>query len=87
MIPGDLESAPILMADRECSYAFDWYTAAACVLSKTEGDDCQVSDPQAGMYFCSANQKVIRDKTYAPRSCYDTQEQSEFKLMLSTHIK
>lgn len=65
MIPGDLESAPILMAEHECSYAFDWYTAAACVLSKTEGDDCQVSDPRAGMYFCSANQKVIREKTYA----------------------
>ncbi|XP_062345985.1 cation-independent mannose-6-phosphate receptor [Cinclus cinclus] len=49
--PGDLESAPILMAEHECSYAFDWYTAAACVLSKTEGDDCQVSDPQAGFSF------------------------------------
>lgn len=73
MIPGDLESAPILMAERECSYAFEWYTAAACVLSKTEGDDCQVSDPQAGMCFCSANQKVIRDRTYATTSPYDTQ--------------
>uniref|UniRef100_A0A8C5X5C4 Insulin like growth factor 2 receptor n=1 Tax=Malurus cyaneus samueli TaxID=2593467 RepID=A0A8C5X5C4_9PASS len=49
--PGDLESAPILMSERECSYAFDWYTAAACVLSKTEGDNCQVSDPQAGFSF------------------------------------
>nr|XP_054484731.1 cation-independent mannose-6-phosphate receptor isoform X5 [Agelaius phoeniceus] len=49
--PGDLESAPILMAELECSYAFEWYTAAACVLSKTEGDDCQVSDPQAGFSF------------------------------------
>lgn len=68
MILGDLESAPILMAERECLYAFDWYTAAACVLSKTEGDDCQVSDPQAGMYFCSANPKVIRDRTCATTS-------------------
>nr|XP_027309114.2 LOW QUALITY PROTEIN: cation-independent mannose-6-phosphate receptor [Anas platyrhynchos] len=49
--PGDLESAPILMSEGECSYAFDWYTAAACVLSKTEGDNCQVSDAQAGFSF------------------------------------
>ncbi|XP_051469304.1 cation-independent mannose-6-phosphate receptor isoform X1 [Apus apus] len=49
--PGDLESAPILMSESVCSYAFDWYTAAACVLSKTEGDNCQVSDPQAGFSF------------------------------------
>ncbi|KAM9656105.1 cation-independent mannose-6-phosphate receptor isoform 1-T1 [Morphnus guianensis] len=49
--PGDLESAPILMSEGVCSYAFDWYTAAACVLSKTEGDNCQVSDPQAGFSF------------------------------------
>lgn len=48
MIPGDLESAPILISESECSFSFDWYTAAACVLSKTEGDNCQVSDPQAG---------------------------------------
>nr|XP_013042229.2 cation-independent mannose-6-phosphate receptor isoform X1 [Anser cygnoides] len=49
--PGDLESAPILMSEGVCSYAFDWYTAAACVLSKTEGDNCQVSDAQAGFSF------------------------------------
>uniref|UniRef100_A0A8B9Q7D4 Insulin like growth factor 2 receptor n=1 Tax=Apteryx owenii TaxID=8824 RepID=A0A8B9Q7D4_APTOW len=49
--PGDLESAPILMSEGVCSYAFDWYTAAACVLSKTEGDNCQVSDSQAGFSF------------------------------------
>lgn len=55
MVLGDLESAPILMSESECSYAFDWYTAAACVLSKTEGDNCQVSDPQAGMYLYSAS--------------------------------
>ncbi|NWJ02858.1 MPRI protein, partial [Crypturellus undulatus] len=49
--PGDLESAPILISEGECSYAFDWYTAAACVLSKTEGENCQVSDSQAGFSF------------------------------------
>ncbi|NWU92230.1 MPRI protein, partial [Upupa epops] len=49
--PGDLESAPILMSEGECSYAFDWYTAAACVLSRTEGENCQVSDPEAGISF------------------------------------
>lgn len=48
MIPGDLESAPILISEGVCSFTFDWYTAAACVLSKMEGDNCQVSDPQAG---------------------------------------
>ncbi|XP_064014257.1 cation-independent mannose-6-phosphate receptor [Pogoniulus pusillus] len=49
--PGDLESAPILMSEGVCLFAFDWYTAAACVLSKTEGDNCQVSDLQAGFSF------------------------------------
>lgn len=43
------------MSEGECSYAFDWYTAAACVLSKTEGDNCQVSDAQAGMCLCWPN--------------------------------
>lgn len=49
-LAGDLESAPILrsIAADGCVYELEWYTAAACVLSKTQGDDCRVEDPQAG---------------------------------------
>ncbi|XP_053769591.1 cation-independent mannose-6-phosphate receptor [Desmodus rotundus] len=51
--PGDLESAPALRAAREdgCFYEFEWHTAAACVLSRTEGDNCTVLDAQAGFSF------------------------------------
>lgn len=48
---GDLESAPVLRAvgPDGCSYEFEWHTAAACVLSKTEGENCTVLDAQAGL--------------------------------------
>lgn len=48
---GDLESAPVLRtsATNGCFYEFEWYTAAACVLSRTEGDNCTVFDSQAGV--------------------------------------
>ncbi|XP_029327247.1 cation-independent mannose-6-phosphate receptor [Mus caroli] len=51
--PGDLESAPVLRAVRSdgCFYEFEWHTAAACVLSKTEGENCTVLDAQAGFSF------------------------------------
>ncbi|KAL2081956.1 hypothetical protein ACEWY4_021774 [Coilia grayii] len=51
--PGDVESAPVLrsVSSDECIYELEWRTAAACVLSKTEGNDCKVSDPQAGFSF------------------------------------
>ncbi|KAM5165693.1 cation-independent mannose-6-phosphate receptor [Mantella aurantiaca] len=49
--PGNLESPPILKHSDSCLYEFEWNTAAACVLSKTEGDDCRVSDSHAGFYF------------------------------------
>uniref|UniRef100_A0A8D2Q893 Insulin like growth factor 2 receptor n=1 Tax=Varanus komodoensis TaxID=61221 RepID=A0A8D2Q893_VARKO len=51
--PGDLESAPVLIHSGYggCLYEFEWHTAAACVLSKTKGDHCKVSDSQAGVYF------------------------------------
>uniref|UniRef100_A0A665V9G9 Insulin-like growth factor 2 receptor n=1 Tax=Echeneis naucrates TaxID=173247 RepID=A0A665V9G9_ECHNA len=51
--PGDLESAPVLrsISSDRCVYEVEWYTAAACVLSKTQGDDCKVEDPQAGFSF------------------------------------
>ncbi|EPY85235.1 cation-independent mannose-6-phosphate receptor precursor [Camelus ferus] len=46
---GDLESAPVLRTSRDdgCFYEFEWHTAAACVLSRTEGDNCTVFDSQA----------------------------------------
>lgn len=51
--PGDLESPPVLrsVSPDGCVYELEWYTAAACVLSKTQGDDCKVEDPQAGFSF------------------------------------
>uniref|UniRef100_A0A3Q1JC88 Uncharacterized protein n=1 Tax=Anabas testudineus TaxID=64144 RepID=A0A3Q1JC88_ANATE len=51
--PGDLESAPVLrsITSGGCVYELEWYTAAACVLSKTHGDNCKVDDPQAGFSF------------------------------------
>ncbi|KAM9666055.1 cation-independent mannose-6-phosphate receptor [Trichechus inunguis] len=51
--PGDLESAPVLRSsgDNGCFYEFEWHTAAACVLARTEGENCTVFDPQAGFSF------------------------------------
>ncbi|XP_043744063.1 cation-independent mannose-6-phosphate receptor [Cervus elaphus] len=51
--PGDLESPPVLTTSSAdgCFYEFEWYTAAACVLSRTEGDNCTVFDSQAGFSF------------------------------------
>lgn len=51
--PGDVESAPVLrsVSSDGCIYEFEWFTASACVLSKTEGNDCKVEDPQAGISF------------------------------------
>ncbi|XP_056620153.1 cation-independent mannose-6-phosphate receptor isoform X2 [Triplophysa dalaica] len=51
--PGYLESAPILrdVSSDRCTYEFEWFTASACVLSQTQGDDCRVEDPQAGLLF------------------------------------
>ncbi|ETE64374.1 Cation-independent mannose-6-phosphate receptor [Ophiophagus hannah] len=49
--PGDLESAPVLInyGYDGCLFEFEWHTAVACVLSKTKGDHCKVSDLQAGI--------------------------------------
>ncbi|XP_054616857.1 cation-independent mannose-6-phosphate receptor [Dunckerocampus dactyliophorus] len=51
--PGNLESAPVLrsISSDRCVYELEWYTAAACVLSKTRGDNCKVEDTQAGFSF------------------------------------
>lgn len=51
--PGDFESAPVLrsVSSDGCVYELEWYTAAACVLSKTQGDNCKVQNPQAGFSF------------------------------------
>lgn len=50
LLTGDLESAPVLrsVSSDGCLYELEWYTAAACVLSKTQGDNCKVEDAQAG---------------------------------------
>lgn len=49
-LAGDFESPPILLrvSPDSCVYELEWYTAAACVLSKTQQDNCKVEDPQAG---------------------------------------
>ncbi|XP_037376580.1 cation-independent mannose-6-phosphate receptor isoform X2 [Talpa occidentalis] len=51
--PGDLESAPVLRSSEDdgCFYEFEWHTAAACVLARTEGANCSVFDSQAGFSF------------------------------------
>ncbi|XP_044024917.1 cation-independent mannose-6-phosphate receptor isoform X2 [Siniperca chuatsi] len=51
--PGYLESAPVLrsVSSDGCVYELEWYTAAACVLSKTQGEHCKVEDPQAELSF------------------------------------
>ncbi|XP_054910202.1 cation-independent mannose-6-phosphate receptor [Poeciliopsis prolifica] len=51
--PGHLVSPPMLrsVSPDKCLYEVEWYTAAACVLSRTEGHDCTVEDPQAGFSF------------------------------------
>ncbi|XP_077408147.1 cation-independent mannose-6-phosphate receptor [Vanacampus margaritifer] len=51
--PGDLESAPVVrsVSSDRCVFELEWYTAAACVLSKTQGDNCKVEDLQAGFSF------------------------------------
>lgn len=56
LLIGDLESAPVLRASGAdgCSYEFEWHTAAACVLSKTEGENCTVLDAQAGLCLSNA---------------------------------
>uniref|UniRef100_A0A6J0UVP4 Cation-independent mannose-6-phosphate receptor isoform X1 n=1 Tax=Pogona vitticeps TaxID=103695 RepID=A0A6J0UVP4_9SAUR len=61
--PGDLESAPVLISSGYdgCLYEFEWHTAAACVLSKTKGDHCRVSDSQAGFSF---DLSPLMNKTY-----------------------
>lgn len=52
LLAGNLESAPVLRSASSdgCVYELEWYTAAACVLAKTQGDDCKVEDPQAGTH-------------------------------------
>lgn len=58
-LTGDLESAPVLRSSAEngCLYEFEWHTAAACVLSKTEGDNCTVFDSQAGV--CPSSKLLV----------------------------
>uniref|UniRef100_A0A6Q2XKG2 Insulin-like growth factor 2 receptor n=1 Tax=Esox lucius TaxID=8010 RepID=A0A6Q2XKG2_ESOLU len=51
--PGDIESPPVMrsLSSDGCVYDFEWYTAAACVLSRTQGENCKVEDPQAEFSF------------------------------------
>ncbi|KAB5540056.1 hypothetical protein PHYPO_G00096970 [Pangasianodon hypophthalmus] len=51
--PGDMDSAPIMrsVSGDGCVYEFEWQTAAACVLTRTKGDDCKVENSTAGISF------------------------------------
>lgn len=55
-LTGDLESAPVLRSSEDdgCFYELEWHTAAACVLSKAQGENCTVFDSQAGVCAHSA---------------------------------
>ncbi|XP_029452555.1 cation-independent mannose-6-phosphate receptor isoform X2 [Rhinatrema bivittatum] len=70
---GDLESAPVLksMGSDGCLYEFEWHTAAACVLSKTEGDNCRVSDTQAGFSFDLSPLTIKNGSYHVNTSEYD----------------
>lgn len=48
--PGDMNSAPVMrsVSADSCVYEFEWQTAAACVLTRTKGDDCKVENSTAG---------------------------------------
>lgn len=49
-LSGDLQSVPLLrsVSSDRCLYELEWHTAAACILSRAQGDDCKVEDAQAG---------------------------------------
>ncbi|XP_017311659.1 cation-independent mannose-6-phosphate receptor isoform X1 [Ictalurus punctatus] len=51
--PGDMDSAPIMrsVSSDGCVYEFEWQTAAACVLTRTKGEDCKVEKSTAGISF------------------------------------
>uniref|UniRef100_A0A4W4G3A2 Insulin-like growth factor 2 receptor n=1 Tax=Electrophorus electricus TaxID=8005 RepID=A0A4W4G3A2_ELEEL len=51
--PGDMEGVPILrsVSSDGCVYEFEWQTAAACVLTRANGDNCKVEDATAGFSF------------------------------------
>ncbi|GAB1599449.1 cation-independent mannose-6-phosphate receptor-like [Argonauta hians] len=51
--PGITDSPPVLVtkSPNDCSYYVEWHTAAACVLTKKTGADCQVEDETSGISF------------------------------------
>ncbi|KAK3097797.1 hypothetical protein FSP39_013248 [Pinctada imbricata] len=51
--PGDLDSSPIFLRQSpdECIFEFEWHTAAACVLAKKWGTNCQIMDEELGVNF------------------------------------
>ncbi|KAF5900285.1 cation-independent mannose-6-phosphate receptor-like, partial [Clarias magur] len=51
--PGDMDSAPVMrsVSSDGCIYEFEWLTAAACVLTRTRGDNCKVENSSAGISF------------------------------------
>ncbi|XP_060722164.1 cation-independent mannose-6-phosphate receptor [Tachysurus vachellii] len=51
--PGDMDSPPAMrsVSSDGCVYEFEWQTAAACVLTRANGDDCKVENSTSGIYF------------------------------------
>ncbi len=52
-VTGDLSRGPALtrVSRDECTYEFEWYTAAACVQAKQTGNECTVFDKELGNTF------------------------------------
>ena len=64
--PGDLESGPVFLSHSldECIYEFEWYTASACTLSHSTGDNCRVFDQVAGINFDLSKLTKARGQYY-----------------------
>ena len=48
---GALEDPPILSNSNDCTFEFDWYTAAACPEDRVVGGDCRVFVDNLGRKF------------------------------------
>ncbi|KAH9498512.1 Cation-independent mannose-6-phosphate receptor [Bulinus truncatus] len=49
--PGNVVSTPKLVSKDDCFFEIEWYTSAACVLSRKTGYGCRLEDSTAGYVF------------------------------------
>ncbi|CAN9507985.1 unnamed protein product [Ophioblennius macclurei] len=68
--PGDMDSAPVLrrVSSDGCLYELDWFTSAACVLSRVHGAACRVEDAVAGLSFDLSPLSRPPDQPYQVKS-------------------